>query len=105
MVRMAIFALLPAVLALAAWSQAPQPAEKPREYFFAGYITVLSEDQVTVRRTVLGDRSSTRTFAITPETRIEGEPRVKARVTVQYVPEEEGDRAVQIIVRAAQKKP
>ena len=43
---------------------------------------------------------------ITPETHIEGKPKVKSRVTVQYVADEEGDRAVQIIVRSpSQKKP
>lgn len=86
--------------------QAPPPEEKPREQYFAGYITALTDIQITVTRTVLGDKSSTRTFAITPETRIDGKPKVKSRVTVQYVADEEGDRAVQIIVRSpSQKKP
>lgn len=87
-------------------AQAAPAEDKPREQYFAGYITALSDIQITVTRTVLGDKSSTRTFAITPETHIEGKPKVKSRVTVQYVADEEGDRAVQIIVRSpSQKKP
>lgn len=87
----------------------PAPAEqaKPRDQFFSGYITALSETGITVNRTVLGDKVSTRTFQITPETKVEGKPKVKARVTVQFVPSEEGDRAVAIIVRstASPRKP
>ena len=86
--------------------QAPAPEDKPKDQFFAGLITALSSSQITVTRTVLGEKSSTRTFAITRETRVEGKPKLKTRVTVQFVTTEEGDRAIQIIVRSAsQKKP
>ncbi len=74
-------------------------AGQPRDQFFAGYITAVSDTEITVSRTVLGKQSSTRTFQITPETKIEGKPKVKAKVTVQFVAGEEGDRAVHIIVR------
>jgi len=53
---------------------------------------------------VLGKSSETRTFLVTPETRVEGKLRVKARVTVRYTREEQGDRALHIIVRSSQKK-
>lgn len=82
---------------------APQNAPSPNQ-FFAGYVTAISENSITVSRTVLGKESSTRTFAITSETRIDGKPKVKSRVTVQFVDAEEGDRAVLIIVRGPQKK-
>ena len=36
---------------------------------------------------------------------VDGKPKVKARVTVQFVPAEEGDRAVHIIVRASTPSP
>ncbi len=75
------------------------PAGQPKDQFFAGYITAISDTEITVSRTVLGKQSSTRTFQITPETKIEGKPKVKAKVTVQFVAGEEGDRAVHIIVR------
>ena len=65
---------------------------------------MLAEDKITVFKTVLGKSSETRTFLITPETRVEGKLRAKARVTVRYMREEQGDRALHIIVRSSQKK-
>jgi hypothetical protein len=53
---------------------------------------------------VLGKNSETRTFLITKETRIEGKLRLKARVTVRYTHDDEGNRALHIIVRTTQKK-
>jgi hypothetical protein len=78
--------------------------EKPSPQFLAGNVIALSESKVTVRRIVLGKESDTRTFTITPETRIEGKLRLKARVTVQYVTDDDGDRALHIIVRSSPKK-
>jgi len=85
-------------------AQAAAPAEQPRTEFFSGVVTALTADQITVFKTVLGKNSETRTFLITPETRIEGKLRLKSRVTVRYTRAEEGDRAVHIIVRTSQKK-
>lgn len=70
------------------------------DQFFSGVIVEVSEDRITVSRTVLGNESGTRTFIITPETRIEGKPVEKARVTVRFVTADDGDRAVHIIVRS-----
>ena len=64
----------------------------------------MDEEKLTVLKTVLGKTSETRTFLITKETRIEGKLKLKARVTVRYTHEDEGYRALHIIVRAAQKK-
>ena len=88
-------------------SQDPAPAVQPQDQFFAGIITALSDTSVTVTRTVLGKESTVRSFAITPETHIEGKPKVKSRVTVRFLSGESGDRAVRIIVRGAPqpKKP
>lgn len=80
-------------------------AQEYEQNFFAGIVTAIANSKVTVNRTVLGKDSETRTFTITPETRMEGKLRVNARVTVRFVPSEEGDRAIHIIVRSAQKKP
>jgi len=81
-----------------------QPAEgQSQDHFFAGSITALSPDKITVSRTVLGSKPETHTFLIKPDTRIEGKPRLKAKVTVRWVPDEDGDRAVHIIVRSTQK--
>ncbi len=111
MVRFIIFGFLTCLLACASLTaqttEETPPASQPKDQFFAGYITAVSDTQITVSRTVLGKQSSTRTFQITPETRIEGTPKVKAKVTVQFVPagEGEGDRAVHIIVRATNGPP
>ncbi len=88
-------------------SQDPAPSVQPQDQFFSGIITALTETNVTVTRTVLGKESTVRTFNITPETHIEGKPKVKSRVTVRFVADENGDRAVRIIVRGAPrpKKP
>lgn len=72
----------------------------PPDQFYSGTIVEITADKITVSRTVLGKDSGTRTFIITPETRIEGRPRAKARVTVRFVSEEENDRAIHIIVRS-----
>lgn len=85
-------------------AQGATPSEQPRSEFFSGVVTALSEDKITVFKTVLGKSSETRTFLITPETRVEGKLRVKVRVTVRYTREEQGDRALHIIVRTSQKK-
>jgi hypothetical protein len=90
-------------LALKGRAQSPPAEAQPQDHFFAGTITALASDKITVSRTVLGSKPDTRTFLIKPETRIEGKPRLKARVTVRWVPDEEGDRAVHIIVRSTQK--
>lgn len=98
-------------LALMAWGGVAgaigqnAPEVQAVHHFFAGYVTELSGAQVTVSRTVLGNKTETRTFAITPETRIDGKPKIKSKVTVQFQSAGDGpDRAVHIIVRAAQKK-
>ena len=81
---------------------APQP--RPASQFFAGRVTGISDKQITVNRTVLGNKVETRTFLITPTTRMDGKPKVNSRVTVQFEAAEDGDRAVHIMVRAPQKK-
>ena len=85
-------------------AQEPPTSEQARDDFFSGTITVLAEDKITVIRTVLGKSSETRTFAITPATKVEGKLRVKLRVTVRFTKDEDVDKALHIIVRTTQKK-
>ena len=59
--------------------------------------------RITVSRSVLGKPAEKRTFWIKSDTRIEGNLRMKARVTVGYVVADEGNVARLIVVRAAQK--
>ncbi len=71
---------------------------------FSGIVTAMAQNSLTVSQWVLGKETAVKTFTLTPETRIEGKPRVKARVTVRYVQDESGERAIHIIVRASGKK-
>jgi hypothetical protein len=97
--------LLSPVAPIPAAAQSATPrAEQPRTEFFSGIVTALADDQITVFKTVLGKNSETRAFLITPDTRVEGKLKMKARVTVRYTREEDGDRALHIIVRTSQKK-
>jgi hypothetical protein len=85
--------------------QDPPATQPTQDQFFAGIVTALSETSVTVTRTVLG-KSTVRTFAMTTETVIQGgKPKLKSKVTVKWVSNEDGDRAVKIILRGAVPPP
>ena len=87
------------------FSQDPRSAQPPPDQYFAGLVTTLTDNSVTVTRTVLG-KSTVRTFAITAETVIQGgKPKVKSKVTVKWVTGEDGDRAVKIILRGTAPPP
>ena len=60
---------------------------------FSGTVTELSADSLTVVRSVPAKDAVTRKFALEPQTKVEGKLRVKARVTVQYLAEDEGSSA------------
>lgn len=96
--------LLSPVSSIPVRAQGAAPTEQPHSEFFSGVITELSEDKITVLKSVLGKNAETRTFAITSETTVEGKLRLKARVTVRYKRDQDGERALHIIVRASQKK-
>ena len=107
MVRLTVLKILLASLAIDAALPSPRPAPvqaQPSDQYFSGTVTKLEEGRITVTRTVLGKEDATRTFVVTAETRTEGKPRVKARVTVRFVSGDDGDRAVHILVRPAGKK-
>ncbi len=90
---------------LPAWPAQETPKDTtPQGEFFSGTVFEITAQKVTVSRTVLSKESVTRSFAITPETKVEGRPRVKSRVTVRFVSAEDGDRALHIIVRPPQQK-
>jgi hypothetical protein len=79
----------------------PPSAQPPADQFFAGVITALTSESITLTRTVLG-KATVRTFAITTETvcqPIDGKPKLKQKVTVKWLSGENGDRAVKIILR------
>ena len=92
-------------LAAAAPSRADETAtSKAADTFFAGTVSVLTGETITVGRTVRG-KAESRTFQLTPQTKTEGKLAVKVRVTVRYVTDDEGDTATLIVVRGAVKQP
>jgi hypothetical protein len=87
-------------------------SSKTADTFFAGTISQFSSDTLVVGRTVRG-KAESRTFIVTPQTKIDGKLAVKVRVTVRYFTDDDGDTATLIVVRgsapapkpAKQKKP
>lgn len=96
-----------AILALGVFAASPLDAQEaapkktaPSEQIFSGTVTKLTDESITVVRTVLGHPAVTRDFARDAQTRVEGTLRERARVTVRYKPGEDGGYlAVDIIVR------
>lgn len=76
-----------------------QSADPAKATFFSGIVTELNDNSVTVNRKGLGQDSATHTFAIDPNTRVEGKLKVKAKVTVRFVNNGDNLTAVHIIVR------
>ncbi len=66
---------------------------------FSGNVVELDKSKLTVRRSVPDKPDEKRTFLIKPETKVEGRLRARARVTVGYMTNAEGDVAMRIIVR------
>jgi hypothetical protein len=92
-------ALLPCGTPALPQETAPPPQKKasPANDIFSGTVSELTADSVTVlRRTPAGAS----TFRLDAQTRVEGNLRLKARVTVRYETGEDGQlHALHIIVR------
>jgi hypothetical protein len=80
---------------------APDPVSKPAPTykFLSGTVVEVDAANLVVRRSPLGRPPKIRKFRLTPETRIEGILKTKARVTVGYTSSKDGDTAVRVIVR------
>lgn len=73
----------------------PSAAAKPQ--FFAGTVTDLTVQQITVARTPVGRPTEKRTFVINPKTKMNRSAlKVKAHVTVRYQHVNESDVALEI---------
>ncbi|HML16583.1 MAG TPA: hypothetical protein VK419_06140 [Bryobacteraceae bacterium] len=79
------------------------PATKQADTFFAGSVTELTPEKISVSRKLSG-KTENRSFRITPDTKVEGKLKMRVRVTVRYVTDEAGDTAMLIVVRTAQQK-
>ena len=73
---------------------------KAADTFFAGTVSQSSVETIIVGRTVRG-KAESRTFRLTPQTKIEGKLAVKVRVTVRYITDDDGDTATLIVVRGS----
>ena len=87
-------------------AQDPPPSSKsePNYAFFSGTVEDFSEARIVVSRVLPGKPTETRSFVINADTKVEGQPKAKARVTVGFETRDEGDVAVRIIVRPATKR-
>ncbi|HEX5431792.1 MAG TPA: hypothetical protein VFW83_07490 [Bryobacteraceae bacterium] len=85
--------------------QPAQPAQKLPDAFFAGTVTEIAPDHIAVARVAQG-KMQKRVFRVLPETKVEGQGRLrlKVRVTVRYQMRDEGDTATMIIVRMPPKR-
>lgn len=105
--RLTLLFLFPIALAVSAQEPpaqqppAPAPAAVPKKIDnYAGTVVEFSKDKVVVAKT-----KESRTFRITPDTKIEGKLKAKVRVTVRFTSDETGDTATRIIVRTTMFKP
>jgi len=108
--RVFVFWVLPLWLAVAPLSPLarPQDTEKKTEEpkpdtLFSGSVIEFTKERITVSRKVLG-KTEKKVFRVTPDTKCDGEVKVKIRVTVRYVVTDDGESAEAIFVRPQQQK-
>jgi hypothetical protein len=77
----------------------PASAASPKAQFFAGTVTELKPDHITVSRNIAGRSPEKRTFRINRKTKMSRSLRVRSRVTVRYQHLPEGDVALEIQIR------
>lgn len=105
MIRIACLLTLLLMGSASARSQDDAQQEDSVYEFISGIVVDLPAGRVVVERSVLGKQPERRIFAITGETRVEGQLRAGARVTVSFRTGEDGEvRAVRIIVRSQGQK-
>lgn len=102
-----IFLLLASLALAQEGDQKPDgtKAEPPYDETFSGPVLEITASKIVVSRSILGKPPEKRTFVIKVDTRIEGKLRVRAKVTVGFVTNGEGDVARLIVVRGPQQKP
>jgi len=77
---------------------------KAANTFFAGTVSEFSAETIIVGRTVRG-KAESRTFSLTPQTKIEGKLALRVRVTVRYTTDDDGETATLIVVRGSAPAP
>lgn len=96
-----LYSLLVCLIAGALFTQPSVRAQEsePRLEFFSGNVSELPEGKIVVSRSLLGKEGEKRTFRMTADTKVEGKLKLKARVTVGFTNSDDGEVALQIIVR------
>ena len=81
--------------------RAQEPARTPPAdaEVFSGTVIACTDTRVTVSRRDLARNTETKVFVIDADTKIEGKIKVKVRVSVRFANDENGARAIHIIVR------
>ena len=79
-------------------------SSKAADTFFAGTVSQFTSETIIVGRTVRG-KAESRTFSLTPHTKVEGKLALKVRVTVRYITDDDGDTATLIVVRGTAPAP
>jgi hypothetical protein len=78
----------------------PNFAEAERRLLFSGTVAELEPKRITVQRSASDNLpEEKKTFVITDATKVEGELRLSARVTIGFISSGQGDIATRIIVR------
>jgi hypothetical protein len=67
-------------------------------------VAEIAQDKVVVSRAILGTPPEKRTFLINSDTKVDGKLRPKIRVTVRYLPSDDGNVALTILVRDKPEK-
>ena len=82
-------------------TSAPQAKKNPpANEIFSGTVSELTTDSITVVRKAPARGAGASKFLLDSQTKVEGKLRVKARVTVRFQSDEDGQlRALHIIVR------
>ena len=98
-----LLALASESAALRALAQEPH-AEAPSD-FVSGIVVDMPNGKLIVNRAVPGQAPENHTFTLTPETKVEGNLKVQARVTVGFKTTDSGETvAVRVIVRSQSER-
>ena len=85
------------MLAKTAQTPTAAPSTQTKPQFFAGTVTDLTVQQITVSRTPVGRPTEIRIFVINPKTKLNKTAlKVKSRVTVRYQHVDQADVALEI---------
>lgn len=82
----------------------PTPPSRPQ--FFAGTVIAIDDQQITVSRTLVGHQPDTRTFHLTPKTKLNRNScKINTKVTVRYQRLADASVALQVLVHPQSKSP